>query len=106
MSGGRGQKQVGKLEVGVSQNYAYFLGGSYKKGYGNMGSILGSLYLGKLPGRKFKVRCPLGQSHLHKEVPDSGHKPRCPRKEGHGSSLLVGFWAEVITGKVFRGLQP
>ena len=37
------------LDVGVSQNEGYLLGGPHNKDYSILGSILGSPYLGKLP---------------------------------------------------------
>ena len=39
------------MEMGVSQNYGYLFGGSNRKGYSILGSILGSLYFGKLPNK-------------------------------------------------------
>ena len=35
--------------MGVSQNSGYLFGGPHNKDYSILGSILGSLYLGKLP---------------------------------------------------------
>ena len=39
-----------RVQEGVSQNYGYHFGGPYSKDYSILGSILGYLNFGKLPG--------------------------------------------------------